>query len=125
MLGWHVSIYKQADGGGSPATFSTPEATRLAVWQTGIGGLDWLAELVKTDKAISLGGNGYPYRFTATAESLMPQISDAPPAARDNWLSEAGDLTTDKWEGKTVVDDAALTQCRSDEWLLVEAWDES
>jgi hypothetical protein len=60
MLGWHVSVYRQKDGGSSPATFPTPEGTRLAVWQTGIGGLDWLDELVKAGKAIDLGGNGYP-----------------------------------------------------------------
>jgi hypothetical protein len=125
MLGWHVSVYRQADGGGSPATFSTPEGTRLAVWQTGIGGFDWFNELVKAGKAIDLGGNGYPCRYTVTAEYLIPQISDAPPGARDNWLCEAGDVITDQWEGKTVVDGAAVTQCRLDEWLLVEAWDES
>ena len=125
MLGWHISIYRQLDGGASPATFPTPQGTRVAVWQTGIGGLDWLSDLIKGGKAIDLGGNGYPYRFTAIAENLIPQIADAPPGARDNWLCEAGDVVTDKWEGKTVVDGAAVTLCSPDEWLLVEAWDES
>jgi hypothetical protein len=125
MLGWHISIYRQKDGGSSPATFPTPEGTRLAVWQTGIGGLDWLNELVKAGKAIDLGGNGYPCRYTAAAEYLMPMITDSPAGARDTWLREAGDVITDKWEGTTVVDSAAVTLCRPDEWLLVEAWDES
>jgi hypothetical protein len=125
MLGWHISVYRQKNGGASPAMLPTPEGTRLAVWQTGIGGLDWLNDLVKAGKAIDLGGNGYPRRYTATAEYLIPEITDSPPNARDNWLCEAGDLVTDKWAGKTVVDAAEVTLCRPDEWLLVEAWDES
>jgi len=28
-------------------------------------------------------------------------------------------------KGKTVVDRAAAAGCRPDEWLLVEAWDDS
>lgn len=125
MLGWHISVYRQGDGGVSPATAQSPEGTRLAVWQTGVGGLDWLKELVKEGKAIDLGGNGYPSRYTAITEYLIPLIIDVPPGARINWLREAGDVVTDKWEGKTVVDGAAVAQCRLAEWLLVEAWDES
>ena len=62
MFGWHVSVYRQTDGGASPAAFESPEGTRVAVWQAGIGGLDWLIELVKAGKAINLGGDGYPVR---------------------------------------------------------------
>jgi hypothetical protein len=90
-----------------------------------LGGLDWLNELVKAGKAIDLGGDGYPCRYTAIAEYLIPRIADMPPGARANWLREASDVITDQWEGKTVVDGAAVSQCRPDEWLLVEAWDES
>ena len=66
-----------------------------------------------------------PIYFTATAEYLILQFIDMPPGARTNWLREAGDFVTDKWEGKTVVDGTAIAQCRLEEWLLVEAWDES
>lgn len=125
MLGWHISVYRQRDGGVTPAIPKSPEGRRLAVWQTGLGGLDWLNELVKAGKAIDLGGDGYPCRYTAIAEYLIPRIADMPPGARANWLREASDVITDQWEGKTVVDGAAVSQCRPDEWLLVEAWDES
>jgi hypothetical protein len=125
MLGWHISVYRQKDGGAIPATAASPEGMRLAVWQTGLGGLGWLDELVKSDQAIDLGGNGYPRRFTATAEYLVPRFIEQPPDARTTWVSEAGDILTDKWEGKTVVDLAATSQCHLNEWLLVEAWDES
>jgi hypothetical protein len=45
MLGWHVSIYRQTNGGASPATFESPEGASLAVWQTDVDGLDWLLAL--------------------------------------------------------------------------------
>jgi hypothetical protein len=125
MLGWHVSVYKQKDGSGSPATAQSPEDARLAVWQTGLGGLDWLDELVKAGKAVNLGGNGYPSRYTAIAEYLIPQIIETPPRARADWLREASDIVTDKWEGKTVIDRAVAEHCSPHEWLIVEAWDES
>jgi hypothetical protein len=125
MLGWHVSVYRQKDGGRSPATAKSEEGTRLAVWQADVGGLKWIHELVKAGKAIDLLGNGYPNRYTAVAENLIPHISATPPLAREHWLLEAGDIVTDQWVGKTVTDPIEITQCRPDEWLLIEAWDES
>jgi hypothetical protein len=125
MIGWHISVYRQTDGGRTPATATTDPGVRLCVWQTGFGGLDWLEELVKADHAIDLGGNGYPLRFTATAAQLVPRLLDGPPKARPVWTCEATDILTEKWSGKTVVDRDVAAECRDDEWLLVEAWDES
>ncbi len=125
MLGWHVSIYRQTNGGASPATFESPEGASLAVWQTDVDGLDWLLALVKAGKAIDLGGNGYPYKYTAPAEHLFPYFVQNPPRANKYWLLGAGDLVTDKYVGKTVVDASAASECRPEEWLLVVVWDES
>ena len=80
---------------------------------------------MKAGKAIDLGGNGYPCRFTATAEYLIPRIIDEPPGAKPTWSSGLHDILTEKWEGKTVLDRVACVACRPDEWLLIEAWDES
>jgi hypothetical protein len=125
MLGWNFSVYKQRDDGASPATAQSQHGPCLAEWQTGLGGRDWLEELVKAGKAINLGGNGYPCRYTATAEYLIPRIIETPPGARAVWVYQKGDIVTEKWKGKTVVDREAAAHCRPDEWLLVEAWDES
>lgn len=125
MLGWHVSVYRQRDGGKSPATWESAEGACLAVWQTDWDGLKWLDELVKAGKAINLDGNGYPCRYTAMSEHLASRIIPHPPAAREYWLLDAGDYVTDKWAGKTVTYPDIAAQCRPDEWLIVEAWDES
>lgn len=126
MLGWHISVYKQHDGrGASPATFDSPTGDRLAVWQTGLGGTDWIDALVRAGAAVDLGGNGYPLRYTATAREALPRVLEGPPGARANWFLGASDILTEAWAGTTVIDEAASAACRQDEWLLVEAWDES
>ena len=113
MLGWHISVYRQSDG------------SRLAVWQAGWHGLQWIDALVEAGDAVSLGGDGYPFRYTATAATLQPILIDGPPNARKAWVSEPGDILTENWAGATVLDHAALAQCAPDEELLLEAWDES
>jgi hypothetical protein len=101
MLGWHISVYRQKNGGLSPATAETTHGSRLAAGQTGVGGLDWLDELVKAGKAINLGENGgYPCRYTAIAECLIPRIIGTPPGARARWALASGDYCQRKIGGQ-------------------------
>jgi hypothetical protein len=124
-LGWHISVYRQRNDGSAPASFESPDGRRLAVWQTGISGLNWIDELVRQQRAIGLGGNGYPLRYTAMAREIIPQIRGEPPAAKAVWTSDPGDIILPGWLGKTTQDFEAMDACRPDEWLLIEAWDES
>jgi len=34
MLGWNISVYRQTDGGSSPAEADSEEGVWLATWQT-------------------------------------------------------------------------------------------
>ena len=125
MIGWHISVYKQVDGGHSPAPDESSSAQRFAVWQTGREGLEWLIELANSGNAIEYPGNGYPNRFTALAEFLVPRILAGPPLAKKVWGLDEYDSVDASWEGKTRIDEIEARKCRFDEWLLVEAWDES
>ena len=126
MLGWNISVYRQQDGGASPASFGAARGARLAVWQTGgYDGLNWIKELLKHQKAIGLGGNGYPLEFTAMTKYLKTSIIDGPPCAREAWAYGPRDVLLDYWEGKTNKNIETLNTCRPDEWLLIQAWDES
>ena len=125
MLGWNISVYRQDGDGSSPATAESVAGVRLAVWQTGLEGLNWIEELVKAGKVISLGGNGYPCRYTATAENLVSQIIDEPPMAKGVWACGENDIITEQWEGQTEINRTIAAACLPDEWLLIEAWDES
>lgn len=85
----------------------------------------WIRELVKTGKAIDLGGDGYPNLFTALSKYITAQITDGPPRANEVWHRDDFDFVTDEWLGKTMIDSEVIAHCDSDEWLLIEAWDES
>ncbi|RKQ90869.1 hypothetical protein C8N24_0684 [Solirubrobacter pauli] len=141
MLGWHLSVYRLGGVERAPAgdvragrrltrvlndaADAEDGRTRIAVWQVGAHGLDWLDALVKQREAVSLGGNGYPTRYAGPARSVLPVLTDDPPAARRAWASDSGDILLPQWDGKTTVDREAAAACHPDEWLLVEAWDES
>lgn len=126
MIGWNISVYRLAQGGAAPAAWDTEQGDRVAVWQTGLHGLDWLDALVTSGDATNLGGDGYPYRYTVRLSSLMGSIQQGPPHARDTWIFEAGDIIDwSKWPGKTTVYEDVLAKCEPDEWLMVVAWDES
>ena len=125
MLGWHISVYRKPNGREQPATAASEQGARLAVWQAGYNGLRWLDELVAAGKAINLGGDGYPCGYTLQAANLIPKITGEPPEANQTWVHGEGDILTDKWEGRTIVDKALCDQCSPQEWLLVVAWDES
>jgi hypothetical protein len=128
MLGWFISVYRMKNGGKAPAapgSASSAQGKRLASWQAGWGGIDWIEELVKQGKALNLGGDGYPVWFTASAEHLVSPILSGPPEARKVWAYEEGDVLLKEWVGKTVLDQAELKRCSPQEWLLIEVFDES
>lgn len=109
-----------------PSAWQTREGrARLAVWQADVAGLDWIDHLVHEGNAVSFGGNGYPMRYAARANGVIPVILGGPPLARALWQREAEDIVTPAWAGKTVIEQATIDACRPAEWLLIEAWDES
>ena len=98
MLGWHISVYRQQTAASSSASLGSAQGLCVATWRTGLGGLDWLDTLVKQQKAICLGGDGYPTQYTAMAKYLQRHIGESADAEASFF---------------------------ADEWLLIEAWDES
>ena len=144
MLGWNISVYTVVPQNTSVATspqdqLSTrglslaqidslrdrfAEGDRIAVWQSGIDGLRWIEDIVAAGAAIATKRNGYPSVFYAKALDVLPRL-DSPPGARDVWVYGPDDVLNDRWAGRTVIDQEAVAACAPDEWLLIEAWDES
>jgi hypothetical protein len=144
MLGWNIGVYTVVvrNTSDAPALQVHPstrgwtiaqvdglrdrlvQGDRIAVWQSGIGGLRWIDELVEAGAAIAERTNGYPSVFYAKAVDVVPLL-DSPPDARPVWNSGPDDILTEAWAGRTVVDHDAAAACTPDEWLLIEAWDES
>ncbi|WP_197379967.1 hypothetical protein [Mycolicibacterium mengxianglii] len=92
----------------------------MANWMVGLGGLDWIDQLIESGDAASLGGSsGYPSRFTVTACAALPLIlKDPPPPGVP--LPDGHGPTRGAY-----INRALLAQCAPDEQLLVEAWDQS
>lgn len=115
MLGWLITLYRGKE--------EDPKVT-LAVWQTGTGGLDWLDSLLQQGQAEILQDDGYPNRYRVVARAAVPILRD-PPHAHDTWIAAPTDVITSAWLGKTTINNEAIAQCEQDEWLILEAWDES
>lgn len=120
MLGWEVMVFRAAD-----ATGARSDEPLLATWQTGPFGLQWLNELVKQGKAISLGGDGYPKRYSVRANVLLPIITGGPPPSEGPAVIGDDYFLPKGWNSTVTVDRARVLACSSDELLLVEAWDQS
>jgi hypothetical protein len=144
MLGWNVGVYTIVAQNGSDAPNPQDQPStrgltlaqmdslrdrfargnRIAVWQSAIAGLRWIDELVKSGAAIAASTDGYPSVFYAKAVDVVPRL-DVPPEVQRIWLSGADDILTEEWAGRIVVNQGTAATCTPDEWLLIEAWDES
>ena len=100
MGGWSASVYRQSDGGRSPATSESAGGPLLAEWDTGLLALRWIDELVEAGKVIDLGFEGLLQTDTGPAELVLPQMFES--------------------VGADTV--AAPNGVRRDEWLVVESW---
>ena len=123
-LGWNIGVYRQQNAVRLRHHSGRRPGLDL-LWQTGVGGLKWLDDLVSQKKAVSLGGNGYPVEYTAMAGYIIPRLGDDPPGAKGVWTFDEGDVLLPGWLGQTTKDIQAMNACRTDEWLLIQAWDES
>ena len=103
----------------------------LAEWETGVGGIRWLEKLVEEGKATKLRGDGYPNRYTSTANIVLPLITgDAIKPADDGiWvfgMDEGEEYTQPPgWMGKVNLRPESIRTCPTDAALTIDAWDQS
>ena len=98
--GWGYNIYRQADGGATPATKASRKCHQLfSMMWTGRLDDSWLEILKKAGKALPISSDG---QYTATARDVMDcsYFSDGDPYS------------------------SLLATCRPDEWLIIDMWDD-
>lgn len=123
MLGWHINVFK------TDATYLDYEKStdefRIASWSTGIRGRDWLNKLAKENKITYLGGNGYPFRYSARASNILPIITfgitkpDEAIMFGNDYVLQFNELRSLK------LDLYKISNCESEDQLLIEVWDQS
>jgi hypothetical protein len=124
MLGWYIVVFV-ADSESSDNKQSLTEKTRLASWNSGIGGRNWLDQLVTENKLLDLGGNGYPYTYSGKALVVLPIIASGPPS------HDGPDIIGDDYfiSGNKVyslkLNELGISQCNPEAWLIIEVWDQS
>ena len=142
MLGWLISVYRVADEeavrrilgaepGAKVVLGDDVLGGRLAVWQAGPYGLNWIAEAAAREGGVIRKFEcGYPHRYLARAADILPTIRDrvpykAPMYEHPSWVVPEGSVLLPVYVGKTTIDDKSIDKCSADEWLYIEVWDES
>jgi hypothetical protein len=121
VVGWGINIWRQID---PPGTLARSRRGFIGRLEAGLGGLDWLEALVAAGRAISLGGDGYPVRYTVTAMVLMSTLCSSTPR-HDEPLVMVGRYALPIWCGRVSLDRSTFAECSPDEELMIEAWDQS
>ncbi|PPC89141.1 MAG: hypothetical protein CTY35_15480 [Methylotenera sp.] len=125
MLGWEIFIHTEFTESTDQAEWHWPkDETILATWRTSVGGIEWLNQLVKEDKAKFLGGAGYPIRYWAKVKDVLPLIQNGPPSHNgpivvgENYVTPAG------WVSKATIKLEQFALQNPDSIIVVDAWDE-
>ena len=122
MLGWHINIFK-TEVKKFIAYDATTTELRIASWSTGEAGLDWLKKLAQSKRIQELGGNGYPYRFSAKAFEIIPIIKTGYSISSE--LSNSYEYVFQEYERRTLkIDPTKFNGCSLQDQLLIEAWDQ-
>ena len=124
MLGWEIYIHRSDSGHTLEATEFTQESV-VAKWRAGIGGYDWIKALLKENKAKALGGNGYPFLFSAKFDVLKPVILNS--ATSHNGPMVIGDdyVLPSNYLERPTINKANLLKCQSDDDMCIQVWDMS
>lgn len=99
----------------------------LAEWETGVGGIRWLEKLVEEGKATKLRGDGYPNRYTSTADLVLPLIiGDAIKPVNDGiWVFDMDEgeeyAQPPGWMGKMNLRPERVRDCPTDAALSIDA----
>lgn len=124
MLGWDITVIRPRDALAGPddprlrpgsgkldSVLSSPTLSGdiLASWSARLGGLDWLDEAAPCRQ---LRGGGYPSVYAVPADVVRTSVDLSVVNARYPETVPSLDLS-------------AVLAVPSDEWLLVEAWDQS
>jgi hypothetical protein len=116
MLGWEFFVTSQSHAGEPPS---------LASWRAGLGGTEWLDDLVSKGLATDLGGDGYPNRYSVPAGVLVAVLTNGIPkhggplVLGDDYVLPSG------WTADARIDIARMRSIDPCEVLVVEAWDQS
>ncbi len=120
MLGYEVMIWRALDASQTRAIDRC-----VAPWKTGSGGLKWLDDLTRTGEVEDHGGGGYPLHYRIRAGALVKALANGLPANNSPLVIGSDSVFSAGYNEMLSLDASRLRACADDEWLIVEAWDQS
>jgi len=96
----------------------------LASWSAGIGGIKWLEELFEDGKA-TRSGDGYPVRYRSTAGVILPIIAAGIPFGKSPQVIGDDYFLPRNWGGDVKIHTDKVKDCKPNDILLIDAWDQS
>ena len=131
MLGWWIIISTQSPEERDNSDKETKQAAILAEWEAGLFGLRWIEDMAKAGKAVKIAETGYPNRYTAQADDVLPLIENGGIIPPDNGIAvfcetdEGEDIFQphDWGMDKIKVHADRMAACPVDQVLTIEAWD--
>lgn len=120
MVGWWITIFQLTPEEIEAA--ADPRSRRpfvLATWESGLGGIEWLEQLVKGGQAHQLLDEGYPCRFVAAARDVLPLLASGEPP-----FHGAQRMSGDWLRGVQLFPDR-IAACSPGQVLTIDAWDRS
>lgn len=122
MLGWEFFVMRQEDARSRKP--GDPDIS-LARWMAGLGGDQWLHDLIAQGKATNFEGNGYPKSSLVSAGALADVLGKGLPQHKGPLVIGDDYVMPGGWRGDAVIDLDRLRALDPHEILLVEAWDQS
>lgn len=65
---------------------------------------------------------GYPLRFTAAAQDVLPLIASGPPPYEGLLRQRGNVMTKEGWNGPATMDQAKMAGCLPEQILTIDAW---
>ena len=122
MIGWWIVISKQLSE--KAEADADVQSEVLAKWGTGLGGEDWINNLVLEGKASQVLKGGYPNRYIAPAVHVLPLIESGPPSHEGPGIIGDDYVMPDNWVGDITINHDKIHQCAPDQVLQIEVWDQ-
>jgi len=121
MLGWQIYISTEKNMNEDASI-----AASFASWITGLGGDQWIKDLVTANKAQRLKDScGYPNYYTAKAQDIIPLITKDLPQYNGFFVIGEDYVLNGKKNWDIKLDKARLATITPNKLLYIETWDES
>jgi hypothetical protein len=112
MLGWEILI---SDEAGNP----------VVNWISGLRGLEWIEEFVRTGGAIEIESGGYPNKYRIRAGLILSWLVEKRlPYLKVSRVISENSIESGEKNGPIFYDEN-IKLLRADTLVIVEAWDQS